>query len=421
MGNTNSCVCHMFSVCIGTSSPHLPAGSASNAVGEVGSESVEQRIEQSKSHWSHLREFDSDNSSASAEDVDADNMEVFLSLQAHPSWGNFFPTFGYDTEKWKSIGSLEIGEKFAEGGQAELFHVEVTWRKVEYNEWDQEEECEWVLKVFKKGTRLRHLQSQWPHGMLQFTVEQVANVMSPTPKVFPRFFCVIDCGTLLQDGRFAFLMVKEHLDLRRLIDNKMRLKGANNCGPFSKEKVEKMMFEIAIGMSWLHSHDIVHRDLKASNILVKVHHDGVFQCFVADYKCSIGVVGTGLFRAPEILEACRDKSVSKRPELFTMASDVYSNGMTCYEILTGKLPFDGHLEREHIDVVISGKQPEVPEYVDEWIHKLLSDCWEYDSSKRPSLGEIVNLIYSNSLRIRKLVDKRSYDIEKIEWINWEVK
>ncbi|KAG0627583.1 hypothetical protein M758_2G212800 [Ceratodon purpureus] len=445
MGNTNSRVRHLpdvFCVCMGrsseagdvagsaaedaasSSSPHLANPSASNLVGEVSSESVEQQIEQSKSHWSLLTEFDSD--SSDEEDVEVDNMQVFLALQSDPSTRDFFHTFGYDTEVGKSSGSLEIGHKFAEGGQAELFHAKVTWSLAKLtwsvskdNEYDREYGREWVLKVFKKGTRLRHLQSQWPHGLLKFQEEEYANWRSPTPKTHPRFYCEVQCGILLEDGRFAFLMAKEHLDLRRFIDDKMKSISTSNCGPFSKEVVEELIFEIALGMSWLHSRDIVHRDLKASNVLVNVYDDGKYWCFVADYECSIGVVGTGPFRAPEILEACKDRSVSKRPELFTMASDVYSYGMTCYEILTGKLPFDGHLVNDYMDAVISGKEPEVPEYVEEWKRRLLSDCWEHDPAKRPSFGEIVNLICSNSLRIRNLIDDKTYKVERMDWIKLE--
>ncbi|KAG0627619.1 hypothetical protein M758_2G215900 [Ceratodon purpureus] len=439
MGNTNSRVRHlpdMFCVCMGrsseagdvagsvaedaasSSSPHLANPSASNLVGEVSAESLEQQIQQSMLHWSQLTDFDS--ACIDEEDVKADNMEVFLALQSDPTYRCFFHTFNDVTRVRKSSGSLEIGHKFAEGGQAELFHANVTWSHPKGNELDREDGREYVLKVFKKGTRLRHLQSQWPHGMLKYRMEEVANWLLPTRKTWPRFYCEVHCGTLLGDGRFAFLMKKEHLDLRRLIDDKMKLISTNNCGPFSKEVAEKLMFEIALGMSWLQSRGIVHRDLKASNVLIQVHDDGSLQCFVADYECSIGVVGTGLFRAPEILEACREKSVSKRPELFTMASDVYSYGMTCYEILTGKLPFDGQIVNEYMDTVLSGKRLEVPEYVEQWKRRLLSDCWEQDPVNRPSFGKIVNFMCSNSRRIRRWVKGGAYPTDQLDWIKWEV-
>jgi serine/threonine protein kinase len=89
------------------------------------------------------------------------------------------------------------------------------------------------------------------------------------------------------------------------------------------------------------------------------------------YECSIGVVGTGFFRVPKILEACKDKCVSKRPELFTKASNIYSYGMTCYEILIGKFPFDGHPFHDY-NLVINGGFLEIPEYVDDWVRGLLT-------------------------------------------------
>ncbi len=77
---------------------------------------------------------------------------MFEELQLHPTWGFFFMTFGYETAVRLSYGEMEVGEKFAEGGQAELFHARVTWRDPEINEEDLEDGIEHVLKVFKKGT-----------------------------------------------------------------------------------------------------------------------------------------------------------------------------------------------------------------------------------------------------------------------------
>ena len=34
--------------------------------------------------------------------------------------------------------------------------------------------------------------------------------------------------------------------------------------------------------------------------------------------------------------------VGERPEVFSRVVDIYSYGMICYEILTRKLPFEGH-------------------------------------------------------------------------------
>ena len=135
---------------------------------------AEERIESSKVHWSQLRkphsggddeeEAEVGMSEEEEEAVRASNLEVFEALKSHPTWGGFF-------WRWDDYASLEVGQKFAEGGQAELFHAHVTWKNPKHNEENQEDGTELALKVFKKGTLLQDLQPQWPIGMLQFYVE----------------------------------------------------------------------------------------------------------------------------------------------------------------------------------------------------------------------------------------------------------
>jgi serine/threonine protein kinase len=59
---------------------------------------------------------------------------------------------------------------------------------------------------------------------------------------------------------------------------------------------------------------------------------------VADCECSVGVVGTRFWRAPEILLGIKNRDI--QPYLFTKEPDVYSYAMTCYEISTGRIPFE---------------------------------------------------------------------------------
>lgn len=371
-----------------TSSPFLSAQS----------ESIKQQIEHSKGHWSQLTDFDSD----CDEVAELSNVEVFKALQKHPTWGTFFLTFN-GNGRGSDRGELVMGQKFAEGGQAEIYEAEVKWDEPKMREWREEHPCEYVLKVFKKGTFLRHLQQQWPYGMLQFDAErlQLGLLGKPPPLMNT---CDIICGTLLEDGRFAFLMVREHVDLRSLIDrNKWRV--GEDCGPVSRDLADVIMYDVAMGMDWLHMRNTVHRDLKASNVHLRTDH-GLWIFYVADFECSIGVVGTGFFRAPEILQACKDKTVNNRPDLFSKAADVYSYGMTCYEILTGKSPFEGHSIKD-LDVVLNGRCPEVPHYVDGWMRELLIRCWHPNPAARPSFGDILNVLASNSGIVSAMKSERS--------------
>ena len=103
------------------------------------------------------------------------NVQVLKNLRLHPTWADFFCTSGYDFGVYESMGELRVGEKFGEGAQAELFHAHVTWRNSKDNKVDVEHGIEWVVKVFKKGAFLRHLQRQLPHELLQFRAAERKN------------------------------------------------------------------------------------------------------------------------------------------------------------------------------------------------------------------------------------------------------
>ncbi|KAG0598757.1 hypothetical protein M758_12G098600 [Ceratodon purpureus] len=355
---------------------------------------LEEQIELSRRHWSELADSSECISKEEEEAaIKLDNEEVFMTLEMHPEWGEFL--WGLHV-----FASLELGEKFAEGAQAELFHAHVQWRNPKSNERDQEDGIEWVVKVFKKGSLVRHLQQQWPHGLLQIKLKNLKR-FKIGKTLENRHYCDVFCATLLEDGRFAFLMVREDEDLRTLIDCKM---SESHCmsGPFSKEVAEEIMHRVAMGMNQLHSYGIVHRDLKASNVLVKTSSHGKYTyCSVADFECSIGVVGTRFWRAPEILQACKEGNANMRLELFSKSSDSYSFGMTCYEILTGRIPFQDHplIEQRLLltDLVINYHlRSDVPEYVNDWACELLRWCWRSDPIARPSFEDILSFIEANS-------------------------
>ena len=180
-----------------------------------------------------------------------------------------------------------LGKKIAEGAQAEIF--EATW---------QDSSFKFVMKVFKEGSSVLDLQKQWPLGMLNRCVDSYTTEWLCSPVL---------SGTVLMNGRFAFMMFRYAGDLRKLIDKRMERNGF--CAPFSSEELKWNMLHIALGMVALHQDDIVHRDLKASNVLIQApgEHEfkdlnslgehqfedlnslvhGSYHCRVGDYECWI--------------------------------------------------------------------------------------------------------------------------------------
>ncbi len=103
-----------------------------------------------------------------------------------------------------------------------------------------------------------------------------------------------------------------------------------------------------------------------------------------------GLKGTGFWRAPEILLALRRNEKLQLPlplDTFTKMADVYSYGMTCYEVLTGGKPFEGHPQSDN-SWVLGGNRPKLPNYIDPSTQALLAQCWHDDPSQRPTFESI---------------------------------
>jgi len=173
--------------------------------------------------------------------------------------------------------------------------------------------------------------------------------------------------------------LRKHIDQRMLNRNHKR-----GCPPYSTKETAILMRTIALNMMTLHELGILHRDLKASNVLMQldstVDKIGIDSGRVADFECSVGVVGTGFWRAPEILQQLKDR-VSK--VVFTSKADVYSFGMTCYEIVTGCIPFE-NLSLQNYDHILSGNQPILPLDLDPLVRDVIISCWKLDPVERPS-------------------------------------
>ena len=175
----------------------------------------------------------------------------------------------------------------------------------------------------------------------------------------------------------------------------------HDCRPFLKETTEIIMYSVAEGMDWLHNLNIIHRDLKSSNVLFSQNDEG-WDCFVTDIECSVGIVGIGFFRAPEILQALKDKVVNKKSNPYTKEANVYSYQMMCYKILTEKLSYEGHCI-DNYNLVLEGQQPKIPNYIDKWVHDLFSRCWQIDLIAKRIFEEIMILFEANSIEVKNSI------------------
>ncbi|KAG0486863.1 hypothetical protein HPP92_008958 [Vanilla planifolia] len=127
-----------------------------------------------------------------------------------------------------------------------------------------------------------------------------------------------------------------------------------------------VMLQIARGMEYLHSRKIYHGDLNPSNILVKTKNstssDGYVQVKIsglgksaASRTTSKGPTSPGaetnscIWYAPEVFSEQEQPFAAEagNAKKYSEKADVYSFAMICFELLTGKVPFeDSHLQGE---------------------------------------------------------------------------
>ncbi|KAL4558588.1 hypothetical protein LXL04_036789 [Taraxacum kok-saghyz] len=156
--------------------------------------------------------------------------------------------------------------------------------------------------------------------------------------------------------------------------------------------------DAAFGMEYLHMKNIVHFDLKCDNLLVNMRDPHRPICKVGDFGLSRikrntlvsgGVRGTLPWMAPELLNGSTTRVSEK--------VDVFSFGITMWEILTGEEPY----ANMHCGAIIGGivkdtLRPTIPERCDPEWKKLMEQCWAGNPTVRPSFTEITKTLRTMS-------------------------
>lgn len=141
------------------------------------------------------------------------------------------------------------------------------------------------------------------------------------------------------------------------------------------EEVRRWFQGIAAGVQHLHSAGLVHRDLKPGNVfddlgIVKVGDYGLSKYISASHRGGhTESVGTFHYMAPEIGRGQYGREI-----------DVYALGVMLYELLTGKVPFDGESCHEIIVKHLTAT-PEL-DAVDEPFRSTIAKCLQKDPAKR---------------------------------------
>ncbi|KAJ8077717.1 Rho guanine nucleotide exchange factor [Marasmius tenuissimus] len=157
-----------------------------------------------------------------------------------------------------------------------------------------------------------------------------------------------------------------------------------------------LAYDVAAGLSYLHSNGIIHGDLKGLNVLINADERALIGDFglsrVAEthtpglFNSTTGAKGTIRWLSPELLKSNPPCRTSER-------SDIYAYAGVCYEIFTGKQPFYKLHDMAVFDAVVNREErPDRPEEARELtdpIWGIMVSCWQHDQQLRPSVGDVL--------------------------------
>ncbi|AFN84120.1 NimA-like Ser/Thr protein kinase [Encephalitozoon romaleae SJ-2008] len=177
----------------------------------------------------------------------------------------------------------------------------------------------------------------------------------------------VNCGSL-------------HEMISHLVENNYR---APNCLVWS------VLVQIADGLRYLHNKHIAHRDIKPSNILIErvfVQSGALIEFKLCDFAMAkelyegnrtCEIAGTPSYMAPEVVSR----------EYYNISIDIWSLGVSVYELLTLKKPFEGRSRDELFGMI---KQARLPQVIspDIELERLIRRC--LSKNDRISSGAIFN-------------------------------
>ena len=181
------------------------------------------------------------------------------------------------------------------------------------------------------------------------------------------------------DNHYIVMELVDGITLKKYIEKKARL---------SVKEAVSIAIQVSMGIEAAHNNHIIHRDIKPQNIIiskegkVKVTDFGIAKAATSNTITS-NVMGSVHYTSPE--QARGGYSDEK--------SDIYSLGVTMFEMLTGRVPFNGETT---VAIAIKHIQEEFPsprEYVSEipvCVEQIVFKCCQKSPDRRyQSMSELI--------------------------------
>ncbi len=130
------------------------------------------------------------------------------------------------------------------------------------------------------------------------------------------------------------------------------LKDRLAAGPVEVPEAVRLVRQLVAGLGAAHRRGIVHRDIKPANLLLDEH--GTLK--ICDFGIAKLLGGTDLTRTGTVLGTPAYKSPEQtRGHAVDHRTDLWSVGVVCFELLTGRRPFGGEYEHAVVHSILSRK------------------------------------------------------------------
>ncbi len=261
----------------------------------------------------------------------------------------------------KEVGSYKILQKIGQGGMGIVY-------KAIHTKLEQEVAIKVLHPQFSQDPQMRKRFVKEAKIQARFTHPNVVNILN-----------------CLEDEANIFL-VMECVNGETL-ENKLKREGS-----LTPENSVSISLGVLEALGFMHSEGVVHRDIKPGNIMftedmvVKVTDFGIAKVIGEESQTKTSMVGTFRYMSPEQILG----------EETTMASDIYSFGITLYEMVTGRVPFRGDSEYK----IMKGHLEERP-----------IPPWEINGNVPKKLGRVILKALSKDPRDRQKIGELQEDIK----------
>ena len=152
--------------------------------------------------------------------------------------------------------------------------------------------------------------------------------------------------------------------------------------PDKVDKICHIMYPVLDALDYVHSRGVIHRDIKPSNIMIEDESNvrlmdlGIARMNGGNQFSRYGFIGTPQYSAPEQITRNADSH-----EQINASTDVYALGVTFYELLTGKNPFDSPTEIQTLTKQMTEPLPDDP-VIPSRLMQVLRKATEKEQGKR---------------------------------------